>query len=109
MRTFSAYQQVVGEVQRGAIIPSGAWQEWGSVRFIAEARPHGRIVFALADVGYRQSGLAYDPTGGVLAADPVDVSLGDPRHHIGNATVQNCHSALVTAYYRCDVWVLGDD
>jgi hypothetical protein len=109
MRSFPAYQQIVTDVQRGTIMPSDGWQKRDNVQFITEARPNERIVFRLADVGYRESGLVYDPTGAVLAADRANLSGEDPPHHIGHATVQNCHAALITTYYRCDIWVLGDD
>ena len=109
LRNFPIYRQVVAEVQRGAITPSGAWQERDSVRFVAEVHPGERVVFRLTDTGFSQTGIVYDPTGGVVTAGTVDSPMENPRHRIGNATLQNCHPTLITAYYRCDVWELDAD
>jgi hypothetical protein len=109
MRHFPMYQQVVAGMQRGTIVPSGAWQERDAVRFIADASPGKRVAFQLANATYRQSGVVYDPTGGVMAGDPADPSADDPQHHIGLTTVQACHATLITAYYRCDLWEFDED
>jgi len=105
---FPTYQQIVADVQRGAIMPTGAWQERGAVQFIAEATPE-RIVFQLADKTMPRRGIVYDPTGDVMTNATTSSSDENPRHRIGRATVENCRTALITAYYRCDVWDFDAD
>jgi hypothetical protein len=105
---FPTYQQVVADVQHGAIMPTGAWQEQGAVLFIAEATPE-RIVFRLTDKTMPRRGIVYDPTGDVMTNAPTYSSDENPQHRIGRATVENCRTALITAYYRCDVWDFDAD
>lgn len=106
---FPTYQHVVAGVQRGEIVPTGAWQERDAVTFMTEGYPSQRIIFRLSDTGYSRSGIVYDPAGDVMTRAPTDLTAQDPRHHIGHATVRDCHAALITAYYRCDIWEFDDD
>ena len=108
MRWFPAYQQIVAEAQRGAVVPSEAWQERGAIQFIVAAHPTTRVVFRFAD-GSLQGGIVYDPGGGVATTDLAKPALGDPRHHIGHATLHDCRRTGIAAYYRCDILEFDED
>ncbi|CAN5559778.1 hypothetical protein BH10PSE14_BH10PSE14_44310 [soil metagenome] len=103
------YQQIVSDLQSGALRPSAEWQSRGTTRFLAERHPHLRVVFSVPAAGFRQNSIVYDPSGGVGTGDQIRQNLEDPEHRIGVATVRGCGATLVSAYYRCSMWGFDED
>ncbi|MDH7972022.1 hypothetical protein QH494_07470 [Sphingomonas sp. AR_OL41] len=109
IRDVASYRQIVSDLQSGALRPSAVWQSRGATRFLAEGRPHLRIVFPVAAAGFRPNSIVYDPSGGVATSDQIGQNPENPEHRIGVATVRGCSATIVAAYYRCHMWGLDDD
>lgn len=104
MRAFPAYHQVVIDIQRGAIIPSGAWQSRDDVRFVADTQRALRVIFSPTDRGFTRNSIVYDASGEVATPETTSDVFGDPRHRIGDTVVHGCQATPITAYYRCARW-----
>jgi hypothetical protein len=103
-RAFPAYQQVVVDIHRGVIIPSGTWQSRGSVRFMADPGRALRVAFSPSATGFARDSIVYDASGEVATRASTPDAFGDPQHRIGHLVLNGCRPTPITAYYRCARW-----